>query len=628
MKKILENQRKRSSSGPFKIDRLGKKEKSGSSNSKKLHQEVKSSSGSWVVSSTDSLQSPSLQDKECKAEDIKEVSFASEVFYPESDNEYLPEKKEKVEPIFKGNNFSLYHFHGKKILVLKRKADVAVKGVFNIHMVHGQITIYGYTLSPENGSVPVYSPNRMTSISLCYTYARSITYKTYSFLEEFEDPVCVAILTPLEEENLTVIKSCPSFRRLFNFGSLSEFDFFDEDLKLGFIETSDNILKFDDEHIDIIRDIDEANMNGDAPCIAVCGGRDTGKSTLCRYIVNKCLSSTDQVIYVETDVGQTETTGPTCVSISVISSPLLGPPFTHMNIPKLETVFFGHSTPADDPVNYLMALNHLYVKLQKLPQKATTIINTIGWVNGLGELLIMDTLKLFKPSVVIQISSSKPYLNLPALTTEKLNGLESYFKTSVGNLDHELIQIKSPTENIRIDHSLLNKELRDLALISSVFTENRNIFKANFKDIAIKGVGCKVQDGSLVPFLLNAQVIGLCSKPQNVEVIQGDYDLCSIEEDIICSCYGLGIVKSVDIEERIFYVETSVNSDDMANVDLFMVGDTAIPVDILQNQRSTYSKSFYLHNFNPAIGLGSVKDSRKVFQSRNMTNRDVQSVDN
>lgn len=184
-----------------------------------------------------------------------------------------------------------------------------------------------------------------------------------------------------------------------------------------------------------------------------------------------------------------------------------------MNVPKLETVYFGHTTPADDPINYLNALSHLFLRLQKLPQKITTIINTIGWVNGLGELLIIDTLKIFKPSNIIQIFSTKPYLNLPALTKEKLNGIESNFKTSVGNLDHELIQIKSPTENIRIDHSLLNKELRDLALISSIFTENRNIYKANFKDIAVKGVGCKVQDGSLLPLMLNAQVVGLCSRP-------------------------------------------------------------------------------------------------------------------
>lgn len=184
-----------------------------------------------------------------------------------------------------------------------------------------------------------------------------------------------------------------------------------------------------------------------------------------------------------------------------------------MNVPKLETVYFGHTTPADDPINYLNALSHLFLRLQKLPQKITTIINTIGWVNGLGELLIIDTLKIFKPSNIIQIFSTKPYLNLPALTKEKLNDIESNFKTSVGNLDHELIQIKSPTENIRIDHSLLNKELRDLALISSIFTENRNIYKANFKDIAVKGVGCKVQDGSLLPLMLNAQVVGLCSRP-------------------------------------------------------------------------------------------------------------------
>lgn len=86
---------------------------------------------------------------------------------------------------------------------------------------------------------------------------------------------------------------------------------------------------------------------------------------------------------------------------------------------------------------------------------------------------------------------------------------------------------------------------------------------------------------------------------KSTAVIQGNFDLCSIEEDIICSCYGLGIVKSVDVEERVFYIETSVNPNDMAYVNLFMVGDTSIPVDILQHQARQFFyfseiETFYL----------------------------------
>jgi polynucleotide 5'-hydroxyl-kinase GRC3/NOL9 len=60
------------------------------------------------------------------------------------------------------------------------------------------------------------------------------------------------------------------------------------------------------------------------------GGKGSGKSTNNRYLVNRLLNYHKFVIYIDTDLGQPEFTPSGMMSLSILESPVFGPPFSHI----------------------------------------------------------------------------------------------------------------------------------------------------------------------------------------------------------------------------------------------------------------------------------------------------------
>ena len=113
--------------------------------------------------------------------------------------------------------------------------------------------------------------------------------------------------------------------------------------------------------------------------------KNTGKSTLGRYVVNRLLSyqyanksyrarlstrnqsGIERVAYMDTDIGQTEFTPPGFVSIFILdnSEPMLGPALPHWRKPLL-SYFIGDVTPRSFPEMYLAAVKNLLVRYTNL----------------------------------------------------------------------------------------------------------------------------------------------------------------------------------------------------------------------------------------------------------------------
>ncbi|CAG2210353.1 unnamed protein product [Mytilus edulis] len=103
------------------------------------------------------------------------------------------------------------------------------------------------------------------------------------------------------------------------------------------------------------------DRRGTSPVITIIGGKNSGKSTLNRYLINSLLDKVDRVYFLECDVGQTEFTPPGCVSLHCVSEPVLG------------------VTPADDPTRYLTCIEKCFSKYVDLKEKGPLIVNTCGW---------------------------------------------------------------------------------------------------------------------------------------------------------------------------------------------------------------------------------------------------------
>ncbi|GAB4817782.1 hypothetical protein N2152v2_004828 [Parachlorella kessleri] len=183
-----------------------------------------------------------------------------------------------------------------------------------------------------------------------------------------------------------------------------------------------------------------AHNSSAAPAvIVVCGSKKAGKSTFCRQLVNSLLNHHPTVAFMDTDCGQAEFTPPGLVSLSMLTQPVLGPPHMHLHRPAI-SYFVGDLSPESDPLRYLRCIREMYRGYQhaasataaaavqqqltthdvtSTPQAATgqlppLVVNTHGWVKGLGLDVLIELLQSLHPvSHFVQLCSPNPHKNLP-----------------------------------------------------------------------------------------------------------------------------------------------------------------------------------------------------------------------
>ena len=68
--------------------------------------------------------------------------------------------------------------------------------------------------------------------------------------------------------------------------------------------------------------------------VVVCGGKNVGKSTFIRYLINRHLMKWKRVLVLDFDPGQSEFTVMGCLSVVLVEQPLLGPNFSHILCPE------------------------------------------------------------------------------------------------------------------------------------------------------------------------------------------------------------------------------------------------------------------------------------------------------
>ncbi|KAL7478058.1 hypothetical protein ACHAW6_003842 [Cyclotella cf. meneghiniana] len=182
--------------------------------------------------------------------------------------------------------------------------------------------------------------------------------------------------------------------------------------------------------------------------ILVCGAKGVGKSTFLRYMTNRMLSTSsvskdwptssgsinsDRVAILDLDSGQPEFNPPGLLTLSIVSRPILSDPPMHMvcnGIGRSEndvetqdegsiveevvaSYFFGDVTSKSDPDTFIHITTKLLQKYQELEwlacEQASTIpliVNSDGWVKGLGYEILSAIVAICNPAHIVQILGS------------------------------------------------------------------------------------------------------------------------------------------------------------------------------------------------------------------------------
>ena len=106
----------------------------------------------------------------------------------------------------------------------------------------------------------------------------------------------------------------------------------------------------------------------------VLGDVDTGKSTLCNYLANKCLEQGISMSFINGDIGQADVGPPTTTSFSIVSRQIL----SLQELKPERSYFIGDTSPSSVPDKLVQSLVRLKRELSN--QSEITVLNTDGWV--------------------------------------------------------------------------------------------------------------------------------------------------------------------------------------------------------------------------------------------------------
>ncbi|KAG8379053.1 hypothetical protein BUALT_Bualt07G0048300 [Buddleja alternifolia] len=327
-----------------------------------------------------------------------------------------------------------------------------------------------------------------------------------------------------------------------------------------------------------------------SPIAFVCGPKNSGKTTFSRHLVNVLLQRHKKVAYLDTDVGQTEFTLPGLLSLTVIDK--ITPDLT---IPCLKTpercFFFGDISSKRDPTTYLAYISALYdhyLKEYRSNSKTENqdstamplVINTPGWVKGIGYEILVNMLNYMSPTHVLKIRISAEKKNLPA----------GAFWSNDENTDNvTVIEISAALQDylkrsvlVQKDARLL-RDLRVMAYFRQCFPSDKTIstikelahalaahppYEVPISSIKIKHLHCQVPETETF-YSLNVTIVGL--------------GVGSFSEQLP-QCVGLGIVRGIDTFRGVIYVITPVPQQILEDVDLLLQGFIQIPTSLLQVQ--------------------------------------------
>ncbi|RIA93095.1 hypothetical protein C1645_819814 [Glomus cerebriforme] len=387
------------------------------------------------------------------------------------------------------------------------------------------------------------------------------------------------------------------------------------------------------------------------PISIISGHKNMGKSTFSRYLVNNLLNICPKVAYIESDVGQSEFTPCGLVSLNILSSPILGPPFTHLQQPY-RSYFIGHNSPRDDPDYYLDCLRELITVYRRDiacgPEygmygdeqiRVPLIINTHGWSKGMGYDLYLDIIDFAKPTHIFQFYST-------TIINQNLPPLPEYI-ISPTNQEPPKVSFVETINTSGPSNKYSASDRRLLTLFSYFYSTSATAVKQEnvkwwaFDQPLIRQVpwcldwrkgltkGIFMLSGevplSQLLYALNGSIVGLIgdidnsytseqvdkemkeSREQGSQIQIPNYFPCpdfSPPSPTEYTCLGLAIIRSIDPTSHTFHILTPLPSSALFKTNAIVKGTLELPVWLMLD-----------HTKNSSLGVCGVQWKRAPYMS-------------
>ncbi|KAL5140367.1 Protein CLP1 [Glycine soja] len=147
------------------------------------------------------------------------------------------------------------------------------------------------------------------------------------------------------------------------------------------------------------------------PRVIVVGPTDSGKSTLSRMLLSWAAKQGWKPTFVDLDIGQGSITIPGCIAATPIEMPI--DPVEGIPLEMPLVYFYGHATPSNNVELYKVLVKELAGMIERQftgnaeSRASGMVINTMGWIEGVGYDLLLHAIRTFKANVVLVLGQEK-----------------------------------------------------------------------------------------------------------------------------------------------------------------------------------------------------------------------------
>ncbi|XP_037334905.2 polynucleotide 5'-hydroxyl-kinase NOL9 [Pungitius pungitius] len=514
------------------------------------------------------------------------------------------------------------------VLVMQKHQTLCFRGKCLLTCLYGRVEVMGFTIEEGQQSYPLFSPASHCPLTIRALegsdQGRDDRTEASTVLRKYLQPASRKKLLKMITSNSSIIllepMETPLTRFLSSFTDLSELfnppvmelmsAVLDTPLNgLGMVPLGPAIegLQMSKSYKDALNMVVGAcrgDMDGCA-VVLVCGTKNVGKSSFIRNLINNLLNHTASVDYLEGDLGQTEFTPAGCLSLSTVRGPLLGPPFTHQCTPE-HMIYYGHSSYETDLERYMESLKSLWRRRPRT-RETPVIINTAGWVKGFGFQLLVDMIRFFPVSHVIQLGHGG-VTQCPALTPE-------FLRTAHGSQTHppaetalaEFTESHSPPRSYthlvvqsefpgvgrqgtaKHQRSNEHRELSLLAYLSQLQSpdpgpvrplHSLTPYQVPHTAVALGVLHCEVVPGHMM-YAANGSLVGLCCLGEKVSSKGG---AVLLSQTPICPCVGFGVLRGIDMARGLYFLLTPVDPSVLRKVNCLLLGAISLPSCVLTSQ--------------------------------------------
>ncbi|KAJ4960894.1 hypothetical protein NE237_020804 [Protea cynaroides] len=147
------------------------------------------------------------------------------------------------------------------------------------------------------------------------------------------------------------------------------------------------------------------------PRVIVVGPTDSGKSTLSKMLLSWAAKQGWKPTFVDLDIGQGSITIPGCIAATPIEMPI--DPVEGIPLEMPLVYFYGHTTPSVSADLYKALVKELSQTLERQfsgnaeARAAGMVINTMGWIEGVGYELLLQAIDTLNANVVLVLGQEK-----------------------------------------------------------------------------------------------------------------------------------------------------------------------------------------------------------------------------